>query len=101
MATKAGQVWSWDITKLRGPTRGVWYDLYVALDIFSRFVVAWTIAACEDGDIAKAMLEEAMGVHGIPDGPPGRRRRIPRPSPGRSFARGALCCGVGGRARRG
>ena len=65
-----------------GPTRGVWYDLYVALDIFSRFVVAWTIAACEDGDIAKAMLEEAMGVHGIPDGPPGRRRRIPRPSPG-------------------
>lgn len=67
VATGPGQVWSWDITKLRGPTRGVYYDLYVVLDIFSRFVVAWTIAACEDGDIAKAMLEEAMGVHGIPE----------------------------------
>jgi putative transposase len=67
MAAKPGQVWSWDITKLRGPDRGVYYDLYVVLDIFSRFVVAWTIAACEDSEIAKNMLEEAMGVHGIPE----------------------------------
>ena len=57
---------SWDITKLRGPNRGVYYDLYVVLDIFSRFVVAWTIAASEDSQIAKTMLEQAMGVHGIP-----------------------------------
>ena len=67
MATGPGQVWSWDITKLRGPERGVYYDLYVVLDIFSRFVVAWTIAACEDSAIAKTMLEQAMGVHGIPE----------------------------------
>ena len=67
VATKPGQVWSWDITKLRGPERGVYYDLYVVLDIFSRFVVAWTIAACEDSQIAKTMLEQAMGVHGIPE----------------------------------
>jgi putative transposase len=67
VATRAGQVWSWDITKLRGSTRGVYYDLYVVLDIFSRFVVAWTVAACEDSDIAKEMLEQAMGVHGIPE----------------------------------
>ena len=67
MATKPGQVWSWDITKLRGPERGVYYDLYVVLDIFSRFVVAWTIAAREDSQIAKTMLEQAMGVHGIPE----------------------------------
>ena len=66
VATKPGQVWSWDITKLRGPNRGVYYDLYVVLDIFSRFVVAWTIAASEDSQIAKTMLEQAMGVHGIP-----------------------------------
>ena len=32
-------MWSWDITKLRGPGRGVYYDLYVVLDIFSRYVV--------------------------------------------------------------
>ena len=67
VATKPGQVWSWDITKLRGPDRGIYYDLYVALDIFSRYVVAWTVAAGEDSEIAKTMLEQAMGVHGIPE----------------------------------
>jgi putative transposase len=66
VATGPGQVWSWDITKLRGPQRGVYYDLYVVLDIFSRFVVAWTVAAGEDSEIAKTMLAQAMGVHGIP-----------------------------------
>ena len=67
VATRPGQVWSWDITKLKGPARGLYYDLYVVLDIFSRFVVAWTIAACEDSEIAKNMLEHAMGTHGIPE----------------------------------
>ena len=67
VATRPGQVWSWDITKLRGPERGVYYHLYVVIDIFSRYVVAWTVAAYEDSVLAKSMLEEAMGVHGIPD----------------------------------
>ncbi len=67
VATGPGQVWSWDITKLKGPEHGVYYDLYVVLDIYSRFVVAWTVAACEDSQVAKTMLEEAMGVHGIPE----------------------------------
>ncbi len=66
VATAPGHTWSWDITKLRGPARGDYYDLYVVLDIFSRFVVAWTVAAREDSEIAKEMLEQAMGVHGIP-----------------------------------
>ncbi|MBG6185646.1 putative transposase [Arthrobacter sp. CAN_A214] len=67
LATRPGQVWSWDITKLRSPTRGVYYDLYVVIDIYSRYIVAWTVAAREDSQIATAMLEEAMGVHGIPE----------------------------------
>lgn len=67
LATGPGQVWSWDITKLRGPGRGVWFQLYVVLVIFSRYVVAWTVQAVEDSEIAKTMLEEAMGVHGIPE----------------------------------
>ena len=67
VATAPGQVWSWDITKLKGPERGVYYDLYVVLDIFSRYVVAWTVQTVEDSEIAKTMLEEAMGVHGIPE----------------------------------
>jgi putative transposase len=67
LATAPGQIWSWDITKLRGPGRGIWFQLYVVLDIFSRYVVAWTVQAVEDSEIAKTMLEEAMGVHGIPE----------------------------------
>ncbi len=66
MATKPGQVWSWDITKLRGPERGVYYDLYVILDIYSRYVVGWTVAAREDADIAKDLIESAAQIHGAP-----------------------------------
>ncbi|CCG02800.1 transposase [Blastococcus saxobsidens DD2] len=66
LATAPGQVWSWDITKLRGPQRGVYYDLYVVLDIFSRYVVGWTVAAREDADIAKALIADAVAVHGAP-----------------------------------
>lgn len=66
MATKPGDVWSWDITKLRGPERGVYFDLYVILDIYSRYVVGWTVAAREDADIAKALIESAAQVHGAP-----------------------------------
>ena len=58
VATRAGQVWSWDITMLCGPERGCTTTRYVGLDIFS---------ACEDSEIAKTMLEQAMGVHGIPE----------------------------------
>ena len=66
LATGPGEIWSWDITKLRGPGRGTWFQLYVVLDIFSRYVVAWTVQNGEDSEIAKTMLAEAMGVHGIP-----------------------------------
>ena len=67
MATGPGQVWSWDITKLRGPQRGVYYDLYVILDIYSRYVVGWTVAAREDAAIATALIASAAQVHGAPD----------------------------------
>ena len=66
MAGKPGQVWSWDITKLRGPERGVYYDLYVILDIYSRDSVGWTVAAREDADIATHLIAGAAKVHGTP-----------------------------------
>ena len=66
MATKPGDVWSWDITKLRGPQRGVYYDLYVIIDIYSRYIVGWTVAAREDADIAKELIKQAAQVHGAP-----------------------------------
>jgi putative transposase len=55
-AARPGQVWSWDITKLKRPQRGVYYDLYVILDVFSRYVVGWTVAAREDSAIAKELM---------------------------------------------
>ncbi len=72
MATGPGQVWSWDITKLRGPDRGVYYDLYVILDIYSRYVVGCTVAAREDGDLAKDLIHTAAKTHGAPQSEPPR-----------------------------
>ena len=61
-------VWSWDITKLKGPLRGEYYDLYVVLDIFSRYVVAWLIAPAESGELAKDLIGDAVARHQVPPG---------------------------------
>ena len=61
-------VWSWDITKLKGPRRGDYYDLYVVLDIFSRYVVAWLVAPCESGELAKELIADAVARHQVPPG---------------------------------
>ncbi|HEV7671016.1 MAG TPA: DDE-type integrase/transposase/recombinase [Thermoanaerobaculia bacterium] len=47
LADAPNRVWSWDITKLKGPTKWCHYQLYIVLDIFSRYVVAWMLAECE------------------------------------------------------
>jgi putative transposase len=60
VATKPNVVWSWDITKLRGPDRGVYYDLYVILDIYSRYVVGWTLAPSESGELAKDLIADCL-----------------------------------------
>lgn len=57
------QAWSWDITHLKGPYRRVTYQLYLALDVFSRMIVAWRVEAREDDDLARAMFEEAFAAH--------------------------------------
>jgi putative transposase len=61
-------VWSWDITKLRGPTKGIYYDLYVVLDIFSRYVVAWCVAPSESGELAKELIADAVARQAVPPG---------------------------------
>ncbi len=61
-------VWSWDITKLKGPLRGEYYDLYVVLDIFSRYIVAWLVAPCESGELAKELIADAVARHRVPPG---------------------------------
>src|SRR5439155_14440667 len=61
-----GEVYSWDITKLRDPLRGVWYDLYAMLDIFSRYVVGWTVAATKTAELATEFIDDAIRVYGKP-----------------------------------
>lgn len=68
VADKPLVVWSWDITKLRGPRRGEYYDLYVVLDIFSRYVVAWCVAPGESGKLAKELIADAVARHQVPPG---------------------------------
>ncbi len=61
-------VWSWDITKLSTWSRGVFLSLYVVLDLYSRYVVAWMVAGRENSALAKQLLAEAISRHGIEAG---------------------------------
>lgn len=63
-ATAPMQVWSWDITKLKGPYTHVWYDFYVVLDVFSRKIVGWRIEQAEDAELAQEMFESAIAENG-------------------------------------
>ena len=65
VATKPNQVWSWDITKIPGPFGGHFYNLYVMLDIFSRYVVGWTLVARESKVVAREFLLTTFREHGI------------------------------------
>lgn len=59
LAKGPNQVWSWDITKLKGPVKWSYYHLYVILDIFSRYVVGWMIADRESSTLAKRLITES------------------------------------------
>ena len=56
LATKPNQLWSWDITKLLGPTKWTYYYLYNILDVFSRYSVGWMIAERESASLAEALI---------------------------------------------
>jgi putative transposase len=59
LATGPNQVWSWDITRLRGPVKWSYYYLYVVIDIFSRYVVGWLIAQQESEALARQLIRES------------------------------------------
>lgn len=65
LATQPNQVWSWDITTLRGPHKWEHYPLYTVLDIFSRYVVGWMIAEVESSDLARQLIYETTLKYGI------------------------------------
>ena len=65
-ATGPGQVWSWDITDLYSPWRGVAFKAYKITDIFSREVVGWRVEEREADHLAVAMFDDAIHKHGAP-----------------------------------
>jgi putative transposase len=65
VATAPNQVWSWDITKLKGPIPYLYYSLYVILDLFSRYVVGWMVAAEENARLAERLIEATCLKQGI------------------------------------
>jgi transposase InsO family protein len=66
VATGPRQVYSWDITKLAGPVKGTYFDAYVMIDIYSRYIVGVAVHAHESGVLAKEMMEQIFAVHGVP-----------------------------------
>jgi len=65
VANAPNRVWSWDITKLHGPAKWSWYQLYVILDIFSRYVVGWMVAHRESAALAEVLIRQTCTKQGI------------------------------------
>jgi len=68
LAIGPNQVWSWDITKFKGPVKWTYYYLYVLLDIFSRYVVGWMVAHQELASLARKLMEETCEKQTIEPG---------------------------------
>ena len=68
LATGPNQLWSWDITKLKGPAKWTYFYLYVILDVFSRYVVGWMAAYRESATLAQRLIEETCARQGIAKG---------------------------------
>jgi putative transposase len=68
LATKPNEVWSCDITKLKGPFTWTYFYLYVVLDIFSRYIVGWMVAHREQDALAKRLIEETCQKQNIQQG---------------------------------
>jgi putative transposase len=65
-ATGPQQIWSWDITDLRTPWRGVAFKAYSIIDIYSRKIVGWRVEERESDALAVAMFDDAFANYGPP-----------------------------------
>jgi putative transposase len=68
LAERPNQVWSWDITRLMGPSKWSCFYLYVILDIFSRRVVGWCVADAETATLFRPLFDDAIAKHNVPPG---------------------------------
>jgi putative transposase len=66
LASEPNQVWSWDITKLLGPATWTYFYLFVILDIYSRYVVGWTVQHQETAPLAERLIAETLTKQQIP-----------------------------------
>ena len=66
LAERPNEVWSWDISKLKGPAKWTHFYLYVILDVFSRYAVGWTVQHRESAELAKALIAQACEQQNIP-----------------------------------
>ena len=86
LAERPNELWSWDITKLKGPAKWTYFYLYVILDVFSRYVVGWTVQYRENAELAKALIEQAVEQQQIAARPADAARR-PRRADARQAGR--------------
>jgi putative transposase len=68
LATAPNQLWSWDITKLKGSAKWTYFYLYVILDVFSRYVVGWMVAPRETAELAKRLIADTCEKQDIQPG---------------------------------
>jgi len=68
LAVQPNEVWSWDISKLRGPGKWTCFHLYVILDIFSRYVVGWMVAQRETAELAETLIADTAAKQHIAPG---------------------------------
>jgi len=68
LATRPNELWSWDITKLLGPSKWTYFYLYVILDVFSRYIVGWMVAHRESARLAEKLIAETCERQAIKPG---------------------------------
>ncbi|MFT4233072.1 MAG: DDE-type integrase/transposase/recombinase, partial [Leucobacter sp.] len=66
-ATRPGQAWSWDITDLLTPWRGVVFKAYKITDIYSREIIGYRVEEREADHLAVAMFDRAIAERGAPE----------------------------------
>jgi transposase InsO family protein len=84
LAERPNELWSWDVSKLKGPAKWTYYYLYVILDVFSRYVVGWAVQYRENAQLAKALIEQATEQQQITPEDPDATRRSRRAAAGQA-----------------
>jgi transposase InsO family protein len=112
LAKRPNELWSWDVSKLKGPAKWTYFYLYVILDVFSRYIVGWTVQHRENAQLATALIEQAAGqqqitpkiltLHARSRGAAARQAgRVPAGRPGGWFTMHLLVQSLSSRSNRG